>query len=220
MKKSAFLLFLCFFSCGIERTIPILKPPVAGVVSEASDTFVFYNTIEDEINRDSFKGFEIYYKFYKTSEAADAEKNIASYESMELMENNTQTRFWRLNAATDTDRINKPLIKIPVDNRTGISKFTIDFTSLSNASISAVPESVNGITFSNLPIYRGVKDEDLEYKDFNTANIADLDISALGNITAEVYLAIYVFSYGVYDLSKELHSIPVWLTKIKIQFPN
>ena len=213
MKKQVLLILCCLIGCGIERATPILKPPVAGSAAESSDIFIFYNAIEDVKNIKYVKGIEIYYKFYNTIEEANADYNIISYSTL------ITNKFWRVNRYTDNERITKPLIDIPEENKTGISKFTIDFTSLTHVYISAVPESgSSGVSFTDFPIYRGVLDENQVYKDFSSIKAGDADIASIKDLTKEIYLAIYVFSYGVFELSPELYSAPVWLNKIQLLY--
>jgi len=209
-----FIILLFFANCGIERPTPVLLVPIANSYSDISQNFEFQNQIEADNNKDILRGFELYYKFYNSATDAAIDNNIQNYYS--IITDQT-LGFKRITKFEDNDRIDKPLIPISSERKELISKFTIDFMTTNNVTISInTMESIETKT-----LFRGVKDQDTNlYKSFENLLANDADLKSITDINNEIYISLYVMSYGIFELSREIYSEPVWLGNIQLAISN
>ena len=213
------LAILCFFpQCGLEY-IPYLSQPLS-LGSFVNDTFQFIRTTE--YAETEFLGFEIYYKFYKQGQSPD--NTITDF-------NTLITRgFHRLSSSTDDPgriTIAEPLIKIPSTN-VGQITFTIDFNPVNPNE----PRTFNDSTIVDVFLRRGVYYSsgpfDQQYKHFDKSfdldtylqGDADIGTEIMQEITSgnDLWLAAYVLSYGLKDLSFDIYSDAVYLNYIEVNF--
>ncbi|MBN2737904.1 MAG: hypothetical protein JXR70_13045 [Spirochaetales bacterium] len=208
------LILVLATTCGVEVDYPILEPPA--FVSFTAPTFKFMKRIEN--SETTFRGFELYYKFYSTTLDGQAqyfnESNLKTFEDMNRYRFRRMTRYNSENDADTRSDSNYPLIKIPPENRSDYSVIEIDFSNLSLPYVRGV-----SIVDGGLGVRRGVFEaNDSEYyKAFNDTDPNDDDLEDLDTVTEFVLLSVYVFSYGKKDLSIPLYSEAVHLTNISIQ---
>jgi len=215
------LIILSTSSCGLYDIIT-LKPPEFVGFSDAEHYFKFRAT--GEYDSYYFRGFELYYKIYLTSETTDS--NLLSLSELQ------SKGFKRI--ASDSDRINivsKPLIPLDSDNHDDTFDITVDFNGLDEAipvEPFAAGETVTPVVSFSVELRRGIADDRIEHPDefkpFSFFKEDDSDISSaiwtaiFGG--GEVTIALYALSYGKRDLIIDVYSIAVYLFEIDIDLPN
>jgi hypothetical protein len=200
--------------CGLESYL-LLNPPTA-VSSTASGEFKF--KADSTNNEYEFLGFEVYYKFYLTSETPN--NSINTFEQLKT------DSFLRLNnGGSDTaTSISKPLFFSESWKGTSYT-VTIDFFNSANPSVDpdAPGRSITGLLRGVIGVGL-LSPYDSYFKPFYNYVSADTDITPnlLNDINAglSVTLALYVLSYGKDSTGLELYSQPVFLGGQSILFSN
>ena len=102
------LLILLLNTCGIESYLQ-LNPPEDGEAS--GDKFSFWKSYYN--SESEFRGFDLYYKMYLTTESPDFNK-IIEFEDL------AANGFWRIHASSDVKEktTQRPLIPIKLNDRT------------------------------------------------------------------------------------------------------
>lgn len=217
MKKNfiwnILLIFIFFSGCGIEQSITLIKDPIANQTSDISDTFSFFTPdfSASTLDRVSVKGYELYYKLYNDNGSIPSDQDI---ENVSLL----TSRFNRASQSSDSDQPIKPLIFIPSDYVDQILKITIDFSDRNAVVVTGVlaANPSGGVVITPVNILRSVKDSDGNLKSFLIFDpTTDSDFFTL-KPELSIFIALYVFSYGIaYDLT-ERYSYPVTLGYIQI----
>jgi len=221
-----FLATLCLLTqCGLEY-IPYLSEPVSLGANDADKTYKFIRTGDN--TEAEFLGFEIYYKFYITSQEPD--DTITTFSAL------FSNGFKRLSSSSDLKNlISKPLIKIPSGNTNTIT-FTLDFN---QAPIPKDPETgsndpaVDDVFLRRAVYYEPGEGSEIDsFKHFPDSlddttetyqeNDSDIDSSVWLVIeppTGEkVRLALYVLSYGRKDYTVDIYSDALYLGYVTINF--
>lgn len=226
-KKVGRIIFLLIcissitLSCGI-KTYPYLAPPEDGGIEEPLEgekIFSFTNYTEN--NENYFLGYELYYKFY----SADIDDTLfeSERELIELTptyEKVTSLGFKRVYNILDI--YGRPLIPVNEELYDQSVSIEIDFRFLTD---SIYPEVRIGE--ATLEIARYVQkagDVEADIYNFNAANISseygDISSSVVASDDDTVYLSMYVFSYGKYEVFNELYSKAAYLGRIIVQTEN
>ena len=210
---------LLLSGCGLEDLL-YLNPPENPVAHPGDKTFTFYKTLEN--SELEFRGFEIYYKFYTWDQYP--ESNITDRTKLE----NTFNRISRYSPNKETkDNISKPLIFIPIPDRSIAFEITIHFSIVQNHEISAtdilLSQPIDIQIRRGVAYNEGIDPDDFKYFDqaaLSEFKESDADVSAAvwpdiqdGNTTK---VALYALSYGKKDLIEDVYSVAVYLGEIDI----
>lgn len=188
-----------FGGCGLE-TVTVLNEPMVGSVDNSNHTIKFYGTSKN--SEIQFKGFDLYYKFYKIDDydslQADMNLNISNPDDL------IEKGFFKIVKSTDIQgNPTEPLIYIPPLYRGSSYTVTIDFSNIFNVVNKSDPViyTDNSNIVSDLQIRRGVTDASGFYKSFYDYDFSspDADLTNVVDVnpsSESIYIAFYVFSYG------------------------
>ena len=209
-------------ACGIQ-TLPFLEPPDLDSIRdplEGSTQFQFGNNTGNNTNY--MRGYEILYKFYQTGLNSDYSTEISQLGSNPTYETLIASGYLRMYGSEPADPLydsfNEPLIDITATQSQTEFDVIIDFTLLAE---TLFPK----ITFLNrtLDASRYVKDEDdLEenfynfYEDFLTTDYSDFSDSLLDTDNFQVYISLFVLSYGKEGAFTAFYSDAAHLGKIRL----
>ncbi len=202
-KGIGFVLFLLIIvlintGCGLE-SITVLNEPSPGSTDPNAHTITFSGTSKN--SEIEFKGFDVYYKFYKVDDYQNLQDdmNLSVSNPSDLVKKG----FFRVTNSTDIPgNPTEPLILIPPLYRGTEYTITIDFSNIFLNKSDPVIYANNNSIISDLKIRRGVPDDSgLGYKSFYdycfTCPDPDLtNISDVNPASDSIYIAFYVFSYG------------------------
>lgn len=216
-----------FAGCGVE-SYPYLEPPSSGSITEpiypVEERFQFGNTPDN--NSTYFRGFEVYYKFYGSERS---EPNLTSDQeainSAETKEKLVSLGYERLFSVEDVTEV--PLIPISGEYKKEDFFITLDF-SLMGGTDKPFP-LIDYLSYS-YPFARYIEVDNSEeqeiagflpsdfslsksYSDFSEDVVSEED-------TKEFSVALYVVTYGKYDVIYEIHSEPVYLGRIQLNASN
>ncbi len=207
--------------CGVQ-TYPYLAPPDDSGIDEPLENeklFSFSNYTNNSANY--FLGYELYYKFYASDiGASDYENEIEMIESTPTFEKVTSLGYRRVYNRGDIYGV--PLLQIDSEIQGESFKIAIDFRFITE---SIFPQ----VTYidSTTDIARYIhKSDDVQANiyNFNSENIndsfEDISSSIYSGDVDTLYLSLYVFSYGKYEVFNELYSKAAHLGKITIQTEN
>jgi hypothetical protein len=211
--------------CGLDR-IPYLEPPNSPGTATAG-TPIFIIDVPATEKEAEFRGYELYYKFYKSLEAI--ESNLQGVTEDVLRAN----QYKAVCSASDTVsspslsnfHVTQPLIYVETFDRNRAFQIKVTFFAppvqpevlydgnLYSVSIRRnVPDTRVGSPSNNEP--KPFIQMDALYPAY--PDVPDSDIQAIwGDVkpggTGIVYLAMYVLSYGVVDITTDVFSTAVWL---------
>jgi hypothetical protein len=209
-------------SCGIE-TYPYLQPPESSTIKEplygVEEVYRFGNNPSNNANY--LKGYELYYKFYtEERDNTDLESDrdtIADNPTKEKLESVQYRRIYVRDDVTE-----KPLVPVAEDNKKKDFYMYIDFSLMGgdDKPYPVITYNNNKIEFcryitvdnSDEPKTVGFLESDFDsdktYNDFNYS-LVDSD-------TGSFSVALYVVTYGTYDLIYDIYSEPAYLGRIKL----
>ena len=211
--------------CGIE-TSPYLLPPedITEPSTAGQKIFTFSHNTKNSI--DYVEGYEIYYKFYHIDQKSQIEIEA---EEMEDTEGDLDdlTGYRRL-YGTDVDPAVRPLIDLETAEKSLEFEITIDFNSVSD---SLTPYAVISYVFEDTSVTKesqtaaryviNIEENENEesfygfYEYDLNSNFADFS-SSLVDDTDEVYLSLYVATFGRQDVFNTFHSRPAFLGYITL----
>lgn len=216
------MLSICILGgCGLDF-LPDLRSPSHVKTDDNLSKFIFKSAGSSEVEGvEAFKGYNIYYKLYNSTEKIESENFDSEGKALVTSEAilvNTK-RFKLLRKAPDENSDSMPLIDVPTDSGNSYkemeSQYTINFNPIEDANISSTASEPGGLVLSNQLIYRNAWDSVTEEnKNFTEILATDLDFSDL-NPDGDIYIALYVLSYGLHELS-DVYGTPVWLHYIKL----
>ena len=212
---------LLLIGCGID-SYPYLSPPKTSSILkplEGEATFQFKNNTENNANY--FEGYELYYKFY-SSDPSDTE-----YDSDTSSINLTTTKDKLLSLGYKRLyeyplNLSLPLIPVDQDEKNNNFDIYIDF-SLLDETVKPYPQAEYLDNSINLARYISINNDDnSDFESFlpisfTEETYSDISSSLLNPLpSSDIYLSLYVLSYGKYDIIYELYSKPVSLGKIRL----
>ena len=212
--------FFLFARCGID-SYPYLSPPSYSSIREpleGESVFQFKNNTENNANY--FEGFEIYYKFYSSSPSdSDYDSDTSSINLTPTKEKLESLGYKRLYEYSSD--LFLPLIPVEQEYKNDDFTVIIDFSSLDEI-IKPYPKAEYLGNSINLARYVSVNNSDnLYFKSFRSESFqevySDLDSSLFNAEYPNIYLSLYVLSYGKYDIIYDLYSKPVSLGKIVLK---
>ncbi len=221
------VMLLC--SCGLYSYPYIYAPSLqGGTASTAQDQVTIIHNGDNDPS--VFRGYEIYYKFYKKTTAYDEQRrDHNSIFSVKEPDYSALTAVGYKRCRTE--KLYKkdtptPMLPVPTDDRDSDFELYIDFNPITENTyyknelfISYLGDAHNLYRAikdqhpdSGEPVAAGGKADDDIYKDFNSDDIEysspylDSDLPS----TEEVTLSMYIIGYGTHE-NHNLYSKPVWL---------
>jgi hypothetical protein len=168
-------------------------------------------------NEQEFRGIEIFYKLYGSSELS-LETNLSTPD--ELFGHG----FRPLVALDDEPgRITKPLLTVPLASRGLESSITIDFKDIDHPFVAAQPLEAGGYDLSDFEMKRFVEDIFGDFKEFSDMDPLDEDLSHISQDffnDQDLQLLLYGLSYGKKDIATDAYSKAVCLFDIAITVPS
>ena len=224
------LMVMLLCSCGLYSYPYIYAPSLRGGVASTAqhEVYIVHNGDNDP---SVFRGYEIYYKFYKKTTAYDDQRrdhnSIFSVKEPDYTAlrsaGYTRCRTVKL-YKKDTPT---PMIHIPTDDRDDDFELYINFSPITENTNYKDELFITYLGGMAEPLYRAIKDQhpdsgeaiaaggkadDEIYKDFNSDDVEysspylDSDLPS----TEEVTLSMYIIGYGIHE-NHNLYSKPVWL---------
>lgn len=221
------VMILC--SCGLYSYPYIYAPSLQGGTASTAQHQV---TIIHNGENDSavFRGYEVYYKFYKNTTAYDDQrKDHNSIFSVKEPDYSALVAAGYKRCRTvklfkkDTPT---PMLPVPTDDRDDDFELYINFAPIALKDFYKAELFINYLDYSQ-PLYRAIEDldpdsgeavaaggkaDDKIYKDFNSDDVEynssyrDSDLPG----TDQVTLSMYIIAYGTHE-NHNLYSKPVWL---------
>ncbi len=209
-------------SCGLY-SYPYISPPDVRTVSITGGNAIIINTGDND--PDVFRGYEIYYKFYNQSTAANDQRNDHNQIFNKLNDDApkvlTAAGYRRVRTEKNTrDDTLYPMISVPAGSKDNRFDLIINFSPITtNGSKEELKIRYLG---TELSLYRDVVDQapdtgespsasDTVYKDFNSDDLQYTEYQDGDLPSGDVSLSMYVFSYGIHENIYNLYSTPVWL---------
>lgn len=208
-------------SCGLY-SYPYISPPDVRTVSITGGNAIIINTGDND--PDVFRGYEIYYKFYNQSTAANDQRNDHNQIFNKLNDDApkvlTAAGYRRARTEKNTrDDTLYPMIPVPSGDRDDSFEIIISFNPVTT---SGSKEELKAQYLSSvIPLYRDIKDQNHDsseaaasetiYKDFNSDDLQYTEYQDGDLPSGDVSLSMYVFSYGIHENIYNLYSTPVWL---------
>ncbi len=213
-------LVLLLAGCGLPDPF-YLNPPVVSFASPLDNGFTMQNT--DRSGEPDFRGYELYYKLYSDSAAIAADANLgAGTPGVDALVQKGFMALCRgpgsLPQDLSVEGRSSPLILIAPPDRSVAFQISIPFvpttdsgtkvtyTSPTYASFSQeLDRHVNGI--SRCKPFR-----------FGAGNYlsSDQDIMPVWPPGSTLYIAMYVVSYGLQNLSTPIYSYPVYMGYLQL----
>lgn len=209
-------------SCGIE-SYPYLEPPDSSTIKEplygVEEIFQFGHNPDNNANY--LKGYELYYKFYADErDEPDLKSDRDAITEDPTTDKLESLKYRRLYSQDDVS--DKPLIPVAEDNKKEDFYIYIDFSLMGgdDKPYPVITYNNNKIEFcryvtvdsSDEPKTAGFLESDFDptssYEDFNYS-LADTD-------TGTFSVALYVVTYGTYDLIYDIYSEPAYLGRIEL----
>ena len=214
------LLVLLTAGCGLPSPFYLTPTATPGPATETTPLFQIKSTSEN--SEPEFRGFELYYKCYKTADdPIESNFGTSSFES-------DLRRAGFLPVCSEADVFasgrSAPLIYIdptlPTD-RGEVFNVTVDFNSPANAKYEYTGPKTG--TFFSVGVRRSVSDGVGRFKTFDPVQFqsTDPDISRIwtqAKAEGSFYIAMYTLSYGRQDLGTPIWSSPVYLGYVRIYF--
>jgi hypothetical protein len=214
------LLVLLTAGCGLPSPFYLTPPATPTPLATPTGT-PYFQVISTTANIEpEFRGFELYYKCYKTTgDPIESDFGTSSFES-------DLRRAGFLPVCSETDVFasgrSAPLIYIdptPPTDRGEAFTITVDFNSPANAKYEYTGPKTG--TFFSVGVRRSVSDGVGKFKTFDPTQFqsTDVDISRIfadAQLAGEFYIAMYAMSYGKQDLATTIWSSPVYLGYIHI----
>ena len=213
------LSFFFLWGCGIP-TYPHLDPPESSTIKEpleAEKIFQFGNNPDNNANY--FEGYELYYKFYSTDPSdTNLEEEKDSIDLNPSLEKLLLLKYNRMYSLDDLTQ--SPLIPIYSENKKESFYIYIDFSGIT-LTLNPYPVVRHEYLAQEIKAARYVSTTDPEYKELVgfspsdlTAEYSDISEDIISEFCSNIYLVLYVLTYGSYDLIHILHSKPAYLGKI------
>ena len=218
------VMLLC--SCGLYSYPYVYAPSLHGGVASTAQHEVFI-THNGDNDPSVFRGYEIYYKFYKKTTAYDDQrKDHNSIFSVKEPDYSALTSAGYKRCRTE--KLYKkdtptPMIHIPTDDRDDDFELYINFAPIAENAYYQDELFITYLGGEADSLYRAIKDQNPDsgeavkaggkaddeiYKDFNSDDVelGDSDLPS----TEEVTLSMYIIGYGIHE-NHNLYSKPVWL---------
>lgn len=207
--------------CGIQ-SFPYLSPPAASTIYqplEGGKIFFFGNNTAN--NNTIFIGYEIYYKFYSTdpfnSQYDQETDKIELDPSWTNFQNYQYERLYNKD-----DVLTAPLISLTESEKDSDFLFEIDFSFLLESFFPVISYLDKNLSVARYTIKEGEVTEVESIYNFVPSQLTEEYQDFSSNLVStqydEVYLSLYVFSYGKYDAFNPIYSEAAHLGRIKLSY--
>jgi len=218
--------FLCLYlltagGCGIPD-YPYLSPPVISGFEGSYGSSAYFTNASDN-NPSYFRGFVFYYRFFTSQDTlSTAVSSLSGIDDKDSLTEAGYTFLYGMSGSTGGVITSSPMVQIDLADRSSVFTLTLDFTpDLSPGTTD--PEFLSTVTWLGETQYIGryVKPEGSQSsieKGFQSQHFAegDSDLPSSFNLGGDLFLSVYVLSYGMDDDLSSLYSIPKELGRFEL----